>query len=125
MSLGRFAADGGARTVLIAICAGCTLIPKENCYLREVAPIAARNDCVKHSILALASTYILDYAAQEHMKTRANFHWKRAVHLLTRELSYPETCQPGKEVAVIAALAIFCHNEVIFIPPLMLLRTNN
>jgi hypothetical protein len=100
------------RLVRVAICSGVTLIPTENCYLREVAPIAAKNDCVKHAILALASTYILDYATEEHLKTRANFHWKRAVHLLTRELNYPENCQPGKEDAIVAAMAIFSHNEV-------------
>lgn len=88
-----------------------TLIPAENCYLKEVLPIATRSDCVKHAVLALAATYIMDYAIQEKVEMRANFHWKRAVHLLTRELNNKETCQPGKEDAVLAAMAIFSHNE--------------
>ena len=90
-----------------------TLIPNENCYLREIIPIAAKSDCVKHAILALAATYVLDYSAEENIKTRANWHWKRAVHLLTTELRISEACKPGKENAVLAAMAIFSHNEVV------------
>lgn len=75
--------------------------------------MAARSDCVKHSILAVAATYLLDYMSEEHLRLRANFHWKRAVHLLTKELNSPETCQPGKEDAIIAALTLFARNEVI------------
>ena len=65
--------------------------------------------------MALAATYVIDYARDEQLKTRASFHWKRAVHLLTRELSYPETCQPGKEDVIVAALFVFCVNEVVII----------
>lgn len=109
----------------MAICAGVTLIPTENCYILEIAPIAARNDCVKHAVLALAATYVIDYARDEQLKTRANFHWKRAVHLLTQELSYPETCQPGREDAIIAALFVFCVNEVVLILSLPLPTTTD
>lgn len=90
-----------------------TLVPNENCYPREVIPIAAKSDCVKHAILALAATYVLDYSPGEYLRSRANLHWKRAVHLLTRELKISEACKPGKENAVLAAMALFSHNEVV------------
>ncbi|KAH8810705.1 fungal-specific transcription factor domain-containing protein [Xylogone sp. PMI_703] len=98
---------------LVAICGAVTLIPSpsNNCYLTEIAPIAARNECVKHAVLALSATYILDYSREDHVKTRANFHWRRAVHLLTQELNDEGTCHPGKEDTVVAALVLFSHNE--------------
>jgi hypothetical protein len=100
------------RLVIIAICGAVSLIPSGNCYLTDIAPIAANNECVKHAILALSATYILDYSNEDHIKTRANFHWKRAVHLLTRELNDSGLCEPGKEDSVVAALVLFSHNEV-------------
>ncbi|KAH7327172.1 fungal-specific transcription factor domain-containing protein [Rhexocercosporidium sp. MPI-PUGE-AT-0058] len=95
---------------LVAICGGVTLIPNGNSYLTEIAPIAARSECVKHAVLALSATYILDYSREDHIRTRANFHWKRAVHLLTEELNN-EVYEPGKEDTVVAALVLFSHNE--------------
>lgn len=67
---------------------------------------------MKHAILALAATYILDYSGEEKVKTQANLHWKRAVHFLSRELQATEKCKPGKENAVLAAMVLFSHNEV-------------
>lgn len=89
-----------------------TLIKADNCYLQEVIPIAVKSDCVKHAILAQAATYILDYSGEEKVKTEANVHWKRAVHLLNRELQATERCKPGKENAIVAAMVLFGHNEV-------------
>lgn len=88
-----------------------TLIPNGNSYLTEIAPIAARSECVKHAVLALSATYILDYSREDHIRTRANFHWKRAVYLLTQELNN-EVYEFGKEDTVVAALVLFSHNEV-------------
>jgi len=67
---------------------------------------------VKHAILALAATYILDYSGEEKVKKSANLHWKRAVLQLDKELHDTERCKPGKENAVIAAMLLFGHNEV-------------
>ncbi|KAL1801730.1 hypothetical protein ACET3X_002072 [Alternaria dauci] len=95
----------------IAICAATTVIKADNCYLHEIIPIAVKSDCVKHAILALAATYILDYSGEEKVKASANLHWKRAVLLLDKELQDTERCKPGKENAVIAAMLLFGHNE--------------
>jgi len=92
------------------------LIPDQNCYLSEIIPIAVKSDCVKHAILALAATYILDYSGEENVKSQANFHWKRAIHLLSRELTATESCKPGKENAVLAAMTLIAHNEVSMLP---------
>jgi hypothetical protein len=105
------------RPVIVAICGAVSLIPSGNCYLTDIAPISAKNDCVKHAILALSATYILDYSREDHIRTRANFHWKRAIHLLTRELNDNGHCEPGKEDSVVAALVLFSHNEVPTIVP--------
>ncbi|CAN9156882.1 unnamed protein product [Alternaria alternata] len=95
----------------IAICGATTVIPADNCYLHEIIPIAVKSDCVKHAILALAATYILDYSGEEKVKESANLHWKRAVLQLDKELHDTERCKPGKENAVIAAMLLFGHNE--------------
>lgn len=76
--------------------------------------MAPANACVKHALLALASTYVLDYLPSKELEKRANMHHKRAVILLGQELNKEETYKPGSEDAVVGALVLLCHNDVSF-----------
>jgi hypothetical protein len=49
------------------------------------------------------------------MIDRANLHQRQAIELIGRALNNSETYTPGKEDAVLAAIAIMAHNEVGFI----------
>lgn len=98
----------------IAFCTGRTLLPESNGFLNDIMPMASGNACVKHALLALASTYVLDYLPSKELEKRANIHHKRAVILLGQELNREETYTPGSEDAVLGALVLLCHNDVSF-----------
>ena len=71
--------------------------------------MAEADECVKHALLALAAGYALDYHPTEKLRQRANFHYRRASDLLTRNLSDPRVQEVGKDDAtdaVVGALRI-------------------
>jgi len=74
--------------------------------------MAVTNECVKHAILSLAATYVMDFERDDQIEARANFHHKRAVELLGRELKDRETYGVAKGDAIVAALMLLSHNEV-------------
>ncbi|KAH8590662.1 fungal-specific transcription factor domain-containing protein [Bisporella sp. PMI_857] len=74
-------------------------------------PIAEKSACVRHATLSLAASYVLDYKRNELLEKRANFHHKKAVLLLDKELKDRHNFLPGKEEALIAALIIITHTE--------------
>jgi len=67
---------------------------------------------VKHAMLTVASSYVLDYVPKEEVKRRANYHYQRTVLLLGEELKKPENREPGKGDALIATLVLLGHTEV-------------
>lgn len=74
--------------------------------------MVASDECVKHAVLSLAASYVLDFEWNEKLLARANLHQKRSVHLIGKALNDLETYSPGKEDAVLAAIVILAHNEV-------------
>lgn len=75
--------------------------------------MAERQPLVKHAILALASSYVLDYYRHnELVAPRANYHYRRAVQLLGEELKNADNMTTGKGDFVVAALNLLAHNEV-------------
>ena len=108
----------------VAFCTGRTLLPESNGFLNDIMPMASGNACVKHALLALASTYVLDYLPSKELEKRANMHHKRAVILLGQELNKEETYKPGSEDGVVGALVLLCHNDVSFSPLIVTLLTH-
>ena len=101
-----------------AFCNGRTLLPKTNLYLREIAPIADKNECVRHALLALAAGYILDYKPIPKLQDRANKHYKEAVRLVDVAIRDRNCREVGKDDAVIAALVLLLSNDVSITAPL-------
>ena len=100
-------------TVILGICAGRTVIHTDNAYKTEIAPMVERSDLVRHALLALSTTYLLDFNRADHeIKAKAEYHHKNAVDKLGEELSNMEIQSPGKEEAVCAAISLLVHNEV-------------
>lgn len=87
-------------------------MPSSNVYLDQFASMVASSSLVKHSVLSLASSYVLDFKNTDKMIARANLHHRQAIGLVGRSLNDPDTYLPGKEDAVLAAIAIMAHNEV-------------
>lgn len=72
--------------VFVAFCSGRTLLAKSNGFYNDIAPMAVENPCVKHALLTLAATYVLDYLPSEELRARANHHYTRAATLLDEEI---------------------------------------
>ena len=88
------------------------MLPTSNVYLNQFASMVANSNCVKHAVLSLSSSYVLDFQKNDRMVARANLHHRQAIELIGRALNDPETYSPGKEDAVLASIAILAHNEV-------------
>lgn len=97
---------------MTAFCAGRTLLPKTNFWLRDIAPIADKNEAVKHAVLALSAAYVLDYKPIPAIQARANYHYKMAVELLDKAMRDPTSHEVGKDDAIIAALIMLLSNDV-------------
>ncbi|KAF2204245.1 hypothetical protein GQ43DRAFT_365052 [Delitschia confertaspora ATCC 74209] len=77
--------------------------------------MARTNNLVRHAILALSPTYMLDYMALPEIEERAKFHHGMAVELLTKELNNLEVYDPGsgRETPIVAALILLAHNQIV------------
>jgi len=72
----------------------------------------AASECVKHALLAVASTYVLDYLPDDKLRIRANFHYRRAVELLGEALSDPVTYEVGKGDSAVGAIVLLNAHDV-------------
>jgi hypothetical protein len=97
---------------VVAICSGQTLLSTSNLYQDQFASMVATNNCVKHAVLSLTSSYVLDFHKDDRMIDRANLLQRQVIELIGRALNDPETYTSGKEDAMPAAIAILAHNEV-------------
>ena len=102
----------GMTTDISAFCPGRTLLPVTNTWLRDVAAMAEKSECVKHALLSLSASYVLDYTPAPNLKERATLHHRRAVELLDLELRKEETYQPSGGEAAVCALAILSQEDV-------------
>ncbi|KAK9772950.1 hypothetical protein SCAR479_10280 [Seiridium cardinale] len=94
-----------------SICRGRTVVPNDNLYLKQITPMADKSSLVKHIILAVAASYVLDWYFDPAIKFQANWHYNRAVNLLEEELKNPANWHAGKGEPLIASLILFSHNE--------------
>lgn len=73
----------------------------------------SENACVRHSVLALASLYILDFVPEKKIQDRANSHIKKAAELLSAGLEDPDRHLPGKEESLVASLMLLIADDII------------
>lgn len=74
--------------------------------------MAGTSALVMHAILSLSATYVMDYARDIELESRAAYHHKCAVTLLGSELRKAENYGIESGDAVVAALMLLSHNEV-------------
>ncbi|KAL2756035.1 hypothetical protein ACRALDRAFT_2103886, partial [Sodiomyces alcalophilus JCM 7366] len=96
-----------------AWCAGRTILPSTNCWIQDIAQIADGNACVRHAMLALSSTYVLDYKPDEKIRQASNAHYERAVTLLSDALKDQRELRPGGSVGTVAAIALLDMLDVV------------
>ncbi|KAK5453478.1 hypothetical protein LTS15_006663 [Exophiala xenobiotica] len=101
------------RFYLTAFCRGRTLLSKTNLWCHDIAPIAAKNSCVKHAMLALSAGYWLHFNPNETVLNRANEHYRKAAELLSEEMLNPDHTKVGKDDAVVAAMLLFFIDDAV------------
>ncbi len=74
--------------------------------------MAQKSPAVRHAMLVVAASYVLDYFPTDDMKYRANYHYQEAVRLLGKELAKARNRAPGKGEALVAALVLLYHTQV-------------
>lgn len=67
---------------------------------------------VRHSLLALASTYVLDYQKSQLMRARANHHYQRAVDLLGMKLAHADDADDAQRKAMIGSIILLNAHDV-------------
>ncbi|CAG5153244.1 uncharacterized protein ALTATR162_LOCUS3096 [Alternaria atra] len=97
----------------VAFCGGRTLLPKTNFWLNDYAAMAADNECVKHALLSLAASYVLDYIPSEVLLERANRHYTRAVKLLTDALRDPHQQASGHDDSLVCSLVLLTIDDLV------------
>ncbi|KAF2458504.1 fungal-specific transcription factor domain-containing protein [Lineolata rhizophorae] len=98
---------------LVAVCGGRTVISDSNMYLQQIAPMVCSSPLVRHAVLALSISYVLDFSRTETLEARANLHYKRAIHLLGSEVNNALSFAPGNEDAIVGAICMLVHNECV------------
>lgn len=88
------------------------MVPLDNTYLKQIMPMAQKSSLVRHAILALASSYVLDWYFNQQIEMRATHHYQQTVKLLGQELGDGENQEPDHGEPLIATLILLCHNEV-------------
>jgi hypothetical protein len=83
-----------------------------NSLLKDITPMVSRSPCVRHALLAVAATYVLDYKPDPLLENIANEHHKEAIKLLGEDLSNHENYAPGKEEPIIAAMILLNQDDV-------------
>jgi hypothetical protein len=95
-----------------AICAGRTLVPQDNLYLHQIIPMAASSDLVRHAMLALAASYVLDFEHRSELRSRAEKHHKSAVQLFGEQIRQRVNYDPGQEFILVAGTILYMHQQV-------------
>lgn len=99
--------------VVVGICSGRSLIPRSNGWLVVLCPMAEMDECIRHCLLAFSSGYALDLYPTERVRVRANYHYRKAVSLLSEKLKDPRNYQDYDKVElIVAALRIFWSDHV-------------
>lgn len=105
------------RFYTVAVCSGRTLLDKQNIHLLEIAPMADKSEGVRHAVLSLASSYLLDYRPDPVIAAKANQHYRLSIEWLTKELRNTENYEPGKEEALVTTLVLLIHSDIVCCDP--------
>jgi hypothetical protein len=71
------------------------------------------SDVLKHALLSLSCTYILDYKPSEYIRKVGNGHYKKAVMLLSEHLRDPRRQEVGKADDLVGAISLLNMHDVV------------
>lgn len=70
------------------------------------------NDAVKHAILALAGSYVLDYVQKKELQERTNQHYRQASQLISTALQKPKTHGVAESDGIVSAILLLLVDDV-------------
>ena len=74
--------------------------------------MAEKDLCVRHALLALSGSYILDYKSDDKLRERVNRNYTQATTMITDALTKPETHEVGKGDNIVAAIILLIVDDV-------------
>jgi hypothetical protein len=107
---------------LIAYCQGRTFLTKTNYWLSELSAMAVSVPGVKHGILALAGSYMLDYIQSASLKRRTDEHYAKVSEFISEALPRLEHHAIEKSDALVGTISLLIADDVSF--PRMLFSVN-
>ncbi|KAK4171058.1 fungal-specific transcription factor domain-containing protein [Triangularia setosa] len=96
-----------------AVCNGRTVVTNDNAYLNQIAPMADKCPAVRHAMLSVSLSYILDYTTKQGWRQLATHHYQQAVRHVSQELRSPKNYSPGNGDTLIASLILLGHTEIV------------
>lgn len=102
---------------LIAYCQGRTFLRKTNYWLSEVSAMAASEPGVKHGILALAGSYVLDYVQSQSLKQRTDEHYAKVSEFIGKAIPRLEHHAIENSDSLVAAISLLIADDVMNLPP--------
>ncbi len=70
------------------------------------------DECIKHTLLALARAYVLDYLLSTQLLERTNRHYRKAISLITEALAKQETHEVSKGDSVVSTILLLLVDDV-------------
>jgi len=70
------------------------------------------SECLRHTLLSLACTYVLDYLPDEKLRKRANEYYYKAVMRLNDALRDPKEQEVGKGDDLVGAITLLNMHDV-------------
>ncbi|OLN86272.1 hypothetical protein CCHL11_04070, partial [Colletotrichum chlorophyti] len=95
----------------------CDVLDKSNCWIENVPRMAATESGVRHAILALSATYVLDYQPKKSIRRAALEHYKKAVIILDLALREARVNTPSEAEADALVSVITLLNMIDVVSP--------
>ena len=93
---------------------GRTLIQSDNFWRENIPAMMFQSKSVKHSTLALAATYVLDYFPNDwKLLERSNHHYRMGRKMIAEAFHDPQSHLFGNEEEMIVAISLLAVDDVV------------
>lgn len=74
--------------------------------------MAQHDECVKHAVVALSGSYLLDYNSQQGLRDRVNYHYDQAKQMISVALRSRQNQDIGQGDNLVAAIMLLLVDDV-------------
>jgi len=74
--------------------------------------MAESEPCVKHALLALSGSYVLDFSRSDKLRQLTNYHYATASKMISEGLARPQSHAVSNSNAIIAAVVLMEVDDV-------------